>query len=438
MIIAKRLKGKAIATWLGPTGDAARRAVSRVKDRLTNAPRRLDFYVDLADPWSFLTAQAVQRLVAAYGVELAVHIVTPPAADVDPAPQLRVKHAVRDAQQLAEYWNLDFAGKKDTDSGMIRDFGTVMIRKRPSDDQLKALLEIWPTIFTVDRKRLATLLGKWGTEAHGQVLPTINTNYSELRKAGHYQAAMLHFDGNWYWGIDRLPYLEQALAQALGKDVVHVVTPRPEAERGPLKLSEKALTCELWFSFRSPYSYLALEQIEAVLAPYHIPIVLRPILPMVTRGMPLPSVKRMYIVHDAKREADRLGIPFGELCDPLGPGVDNCMALAYWAEQRGAGMAFARSAMRGIWAEARDVTEYVDLRVIVERAGLPWDEAKAALGKPEVAKWAQIHAADMAVVNLWGVPSLRVGDFIAWGQDRLPLLADRLRRHAAATSSQDD
>src|SRR5262245_49817099 len=165
---------------------------------------------------------------------------------------------------------------------------------------------------------------------------------------------MLHYGGEWYWGIDRLPYLERALARDLGVDVAHVVTARPQAARGPAKLSDKPLVCELWFSFRSPYSYLALEQIEAVLAPYAIPLVLRPVAPMVTRGLAVPTIKRLYIVRDAKREADRLGIPFGELCDPLGPGIDNCLALAHWAEQRGAALAFAHSAMRGIWAEARD------------------------------------------------------------------------------------
>jgi 2-hydroxychromene-2-carboxylate isomerase len=87
--------------------------------------------------------------------------------------------------------------------------------------------------------------------------------------------------------------------------------------------------------------------------------------------------------------------------------------------------------MRGIWAEARDVSEYVDLRYIVERAELPWNEAREVLGDPAAAKWAQAHAADLAVIGLWGVPSFRVGDFVAWGQDRLPLLADRLRRHGA-------
>jgi 2-hydroxychromene-2-carboxylate isomerase len=93
-------------------------------------------------------------------------------------------------------------------------------------------------------------------------------------------------------------------------------------------------------------------------------------------------------------------------------------------------MAFCRSAMRGIWSEALDVAEYVDLRQIVERAGLLWTEAQAALDAPEAAKAAAANAAELAVYSLWGVPSVRCGDFIAWGQDRLPLLADRLRRHA--------
>jgi 2-hydroxychromene-2-carboxylate isomerase len=78
------------------------------------------------------------------------------------------------------------------------------------------------------------------------------------------------------------------------------------------------------------------------------------------------------------------------------------------------------------------VSEYVDLRHLVERAGLPWDDARAAIGDPAAAKAAQAYGAELAVVSLWGVPSLRCGDFLAWGQDRLGLLADRLRRHALA------
>ncbi len=431
MIIAKRLKGKAIATWLGPTGEAARRALTRARQSLTKLPDRLDFYVDISDPMSYLTAQAVARLVAAYPVELGVHVVTPPASDVDPAPTLRPKHAVRDARELAEYWDLEFPSQKEADSGAVRDVGSSLIRERTGAEQLTAVLELIGAMWAGDRKVLGKLMLKHGTDSSTSIPPVLNSAYAELRKAGHYQGAMLHYQGVWYWGIDRLPYLEAVLGAQHGARPP-VVTARPEAERGPLALSDKPLTCELWFSYRSPYSYLALEQIEAVLAPYGVPLVLKPVAPMVARGLPLPPVKRAYIVHDAKREADRLGVPFGEICDPLGKGIDHCLAIAHWAAKRGPAdvMAFSRSAMRGIWSEALDVAEYVDLRQIVERAGLPWAEAQAALGDPEAAKAAATNAGELAVFNLWGVPSFRCGDFLGWGQDRLPLLADRLRRHA--------
>jgi len=429
VIIGKRLKGKAIATWLGPTGDAARRAVHSLRTKVTSAPKRLDFYFEIADPWSYLAAQAAQRLVEAYGVELGFHVVTPPASDVNAQPQLREQYSVRDAVNAAEYWNVDFDAKKPADPGALRDVGTALVRERPAGEQLRAALELTQAMWANDKKLLAKLLGVWGAESHGSVAPILNSKYAELRKNGHYMGAMFHYDGEWYWGIDRLPHLEAALARDTAKNVVGVVAPR--AERAPKPLSDKDLACEMWFSFRSPYSYLALEQIEDVLAPYKVPLTLRPIFPMVTRGIPLPTVKKMYIVRDAKREADRFNIPFGEICDPIGDGVNNAIALAYFADQRGLLLPFARSAMRGSWAEARDLAEYVDLRYVAERAGLPWNEAKDALSDPQAAKWAQGNAADLGVLGLWGVPSLRAGDFVAWGQDRLPLLADRLRRHFA-------
>lgn len=432
MIIAKRLKGKAIAAWLGPTGDAARRAVATLKQQLDKrTSRTLAVYLDPSDPWSYLAAQAASRLVEAYPVELSVHIVTPPASDVDAQPGMRAKHAVRDAALLAEYWDIEFPGKKEADPGAVRDVNSALIKDRPAREQLRAMLELTAAMWSGDKKQLAKLLGTWGTASTGEIAPILASNYAELRKAGHYMGGMLAYGGEWYWGIDRLPYLETQLANDVGSDVAHVVTPRPESERGAVALgpANKPLTCEMWFSFRSPYSYIALEQIEAALAPFDIPLVLRPVMPMVMRGIPLPSVKRMYIVRDAKREAERQGIPFGEICDPLGPGIDHLIALAYWADQQGKLMAFARSAMRGSWAEARDAAEYVDLRYMVERAGLDWGAARAALGNPEAAKWATANAADLAVVGLWGVPSFRCGDFVAWGQDRIPLLVDRLRRN---------
>lgn len=439
MILAKRLRGRAIATFLGPAGEAAQDLASTVRGKLRgDRADTLDLYFDLTDPWSFLAAQVAQRLVAAYDVPLGFHYVAPPATDVNPQPQLRLAHAVRDARELAGYWNLEFPGKKELDPGVLRRVGAALVPKRAATEQLACALELADLLWRNDQAALPKALGKYPQESQ-ITIPTITAaNYIELRKRGHYQGGMLAYRGRWYAAVDRLPYLEAALAEARGVPVVGVVAPRPEAERGPRRLIAGAgpVPVELWYSFRSPYSYLALERIEETLRGLPATLQLRPVLPMIERGMPLAPIKRMYIARDAKREADTLGIPFGNLCDPAGRAVEHCLAIAPLAAAEGKALPFARSVMRGVWAEARDLSEYVDLRRVVERAGLSWDAAKAALKDPAGAQAAATAADDLAVIGLWGVPSMRAGEFVGWGQDRLPLLADRLRRHAAAVAAE--
>jgi len=75
------------------------------------------------------------------------------------------------------------------------------------------VLEVSHALWSGDRKRLGQLAGQYGSEANGSVAPILNANYGELRKAGHYMGGMLSYAGEWYWGIDRLRYLEAALAR---------------------------------------------------------------------------------------------------------------------------------------------------------------------------------------------------------------------------------
>jgi 2-hydroxychromene-2-carboxylate isomerase len=430
MSIAARIRGRAIAAYLGPTFAGAR----DLARSLSRAPVKLELFHDAADPWSHLAAQVADRLVAAYGVELAVHVVSPPASDVDPAPTLRTRHAVRDAHELAGYWDLEFPGKREADPTLLRKVTSSLIRPRPPAEQLRAILELGAAMWAADGKAVDRLLGALGTESSTMIQPALAEAYAGLRERGHYQGGMLAYRGEWYGGVDRLRYLEERLAADAGTAPVGVVGPRPEAERGPTRLAtgDGPPVLDLWFSFNSPYSYLALERIADVLAPYPaVELRLRPVAPMIDRGMPLPRPKRIYIARDAKREADRLGIAFGNLCEATGAAAANALAIEKWALTRGKGLDFARSALRGSWAEAQDLASYVDLRRVVERAGLPWEGARAALADPDAPGWASANAADLAVAGMWGVPSFRIGDLALWGQDRLDILADRLRRHFA-------
>ena len=183
---------------------------------------------------------------------------------------------------------------------------------------------------------------------------------------------MLAYGGEWYWGIDRLPYLEAALATRLrqaGRARRHAA-PR-DRSRSALALSEKPLTCEMWFSFRSPYSYIALEQIERCSRRTTCRSCCGPCCRWSRAACRCRTIKRMYIVRDAKREADRLGHPVRrDVRSARRRRRQLHRARALGRRNAARCCAFAKSAMRGIWAEARDMAEYVDLRYVVERAEL--------------------------------------------------------------------
>ena len=160
----------------------------------------------------------------------------------------------------------------------------------------------------------------------------------------------------------------------------------------------------------------------AIAERHGVPVVLRPVLPMVMRGLPVPLRMRIYIVQDTAREATRLGLPFGDICDPLGPGIGRLMAILLSPAAAGHEQAFLLSAARGAWAERLDVSTDRDLRTIVERAGLSWPASQTAMRDDGWRALAEANRLALTASGLWGVPSYRFGTVAVWGQDRLPRL----------------
>jgi 2-hydroxychromene-2-carboxylate isomerase len=150
---------------------------------------------------------------------------------------------------------------------------------------------------------------------------------------------------------------------------------------------------------------------------------------MVMRGLEVPKAKRLYIAFDAKREADRLGVPFGHVCDPLGKGIGYCMALFYrCAESRGNELELVHSIGKGAWSEARDISHVPDLVYLAGRAGISEADVRAALEDKSWKAKAKANRDALTALGLWGVPTLRIGGYATWGQDRVPFIDEELAR----------
>ena len=193
---------------------------------------------------------------------------------------------------------------------------------------------------------------------------------------------------------------------------------------------------EVFFSIRSPYSYLGLERVIQLAEAWNIPLQLRPVLPMVMRGQSVPGAKKWYIFHDTKREADKLGIPYGFVADPLGPGVERCYALFEYARSLGREIEYMRSYARAVNAEGIRSETDAGLKVIVERAGLEWQKAKTLLNDQSWREWAEVNRKAMYDCGLWGVPSFRYGTISCWGQDRLWIIEEAIKKRVETSSTQ--
>jgi len=176
---------------------------------------------------------------------------------------------------------------------------------------------------------------------------------------------------------------------------------------------------EFFFSFRSPYSYLAGPRAFALPERFEIELAFRGVIPMVMRGQKVPREKGLHTLRDVAREADRLGIPFGRIHDPLGQGAIRCLVVSEHAVDVGREREFVLGASRAIWGEAVDVSTDAGLQGVCERAGLSWAGCLTALADPAMMARVEANTAALGELGHWGVPVFSLAGELFWGQDRI-------------------
>jgi 2-hydroxychromene-2-carboxylate isomerase len=248
------------------------------------------------------------------------------------------------------------------------------------------------------------------------------------KKWGHYLSGVIYYEGEWYWGIDRLHHLEDRLnALGLSKQT-HLAK---LGQREPLFFTPQyqsldpvpeGTSIDFFFSLRSPYSAISCAKLFPWAKASGVQVNLRYVLPMVMRGLPVPAEKRKYISLDAAREAFVQNVPFGRLNDPVGKPTERGLALIPFAQMHELAEEFVMSFMQGVWSEGLDAGTDAHLKIIVERSGLHWQAAKDILNsKSNEQHWravAEQNREALFAIGLWGVPSFKFEDTAVWGQDR--------------------
>ena len=412
---------------------AATRAKAERRRVANGEAHMVEYFHDASDPYSYLVSQVLVEFVRRYDVDLKIHLVGPPPDWAAPEREQLAAWSRLDSHRLAEKAGLNFQ-----DPGITP----------PAEEIEQAEAELLDALKTGAFVQQAARIGGtlWGRGLSGNDKPLREdvaagkVEGSARREAlGHYLGATFHYAGEWYWGLDRLHYLEARL-RALGAvkpgcpETPIFVPPVCPASDVSNRVPE-GTELHYYLSFRSPYTYIAAERVKALAESYGARLRLRFVLPMVMRGLPVPRMKGMYITKDTAREARRLGVPFGKIADPVGEPVERGYSLLPWTISEGKGFEFCLSFMRNVWSEGVDAGSGRGMEVIVKEAGLNWKQASNILGNDDWRAEAEANRAEMSELGLWGVPSFRVGNVYTWGQDRLWVIEDELKRLARGNKS---
>lgn len=346
-------------------------------------PHEVLFFHDPSDPHSHLLASVMPKFEARYDVKLTQLHISPPTRAAAPEKEMRQQYHAKDSLILAAKAGINFnLAACDTSPARL--------------DTSKA------------DARLAQL--------------------------GHYQGAMLYYGGEWYWGLDRLHYLEARL-NSLGLSTQKPNTAEDYIFSPPEILLEKpsaqvpiGTKIDFYLSFRSPYTAIVAPRIKALADAYGAQLNLRFVLPMVMRGLPVPPSKKWYILNDVAREAHRQGQEFGRIFDPVGRPVEKGYALLPYARAKGRGYDYIDAFLKLVWSQGVNAGSRNGQRKIIETAGLDWAEACQYLDNEDWRSEAEANRQEMMALGSWGVPSFKIGETMCWGQDRLWQVEDELKK----------
>lgn len=209
-----------------------------------------------------------------------------------------------------------------------------------------------------------------------------------------------------------------------------------------------SLSFDLFWSFRSPYCYLALPRILEINEAYDVEVNVRPVYPIAVRSPDFfkrvhPNYRRYHLL-DSKRVAEYLGIPYRRpVPDPIvqdmetneisreQPYIYRLTRLGAAAVLAGRGLSFLDHVSRVLWdGTVNDWDRGAHLADAIARTGLDLNALDREITADPSKYDTLIERNQNALLTAghWGVPTMVFEGEPFFGQDRIGLLVWRMQQ----------
>ncbi len=387
------------------------------------------YFHELSDPYSHITAQLISKLNKNYDIDLIPLLVgDPPKATVH-EPNLYRKYCLSDALRIAPFYQVEFPSSTLPEDNLIL-LGQRVLSSLDKDNFINSVAEISNFVWSGNQEALEALVDDKTLSKQG-MLSVISSNEEKRDKVEAYMGSTFSYEGELYWGVDRLDYLEERLIDLGLKNNLNKSLISEKKQTIATNIPQESnLELEFYPSLNSPYTSIVFERVKELESSYPIKIITKPVLPMLMRNMTIPRYKAKYIFKDTAREARKYGVPFGKVKSPLGKPAERAYSLFPWIDQQGKGFEYIYRLMIASFRKGEDIGKKRYLRKLIEDLQLEWNEAEKHLDSDG---WKEILEKNRLIMyegRSWGVPTFKLVDgennFTTWGQDRIWLVEEEI------------
>jgi 2-hydroxychromene-2-carboxylate isomerase len=185
---------------------------------------------------------------------------------------------------------------------------------------------------------------------------------------------------------------------------------------------------ELFYDFRSPYSYMAYTQLREM----DVDIALRPmkILKVMELVGNVPTTitckaKGRYSRVDLARWAQRYGVPLNP-SDMRANDGEACSRAVLAAQSPADAATITLALYRAIWSEGKTLATQDDILAVIATTGIDPAPVAARIEAPEAIAQLDANTAEAAERGVFGSPTIFFGEAMFFGNDRLDFVREEL------------
>ena len=396
-----------------------------------NRPHEVLYFHKVDDPYSHLTIQCLEQLKSSYEITLKFILVGEENLDAVHEPSLYNIYCLQDVKRIAPFYNIDFQADEYPAKELVDKANSILTAVQP-EDLIEISTKISSALWQGDAAALDALSSSYFATKAEVKEHLIQGN--KIRDAkGYYFGSAFYYEKELYWGVDRLPHLEERLAD-LGAKKPHenqnICSLELNAPKG--FKSDQKLNLYYYPSLNSPYTFVSTKRVRQMREDYPVNLITKPVLPMLMRMMTIPGFKAKYIISDAAREGRRHNHEMKSIYSPIGKPARKSYSLFPIIDEAGKGFEYIEALLKASFQDGINIGDESFLQNVVTDLELDWQVIKKDLNTKRWKRILNDNVEDMYAGNCWGVPSFKITDqdggnpFYVWGQDRMWLLKEEI------------